>query len=176
MSKINNKHKCKIVFLALKSSPNRRRPTFKEPKRSIINEESNEPVLSENTEYEIKSFKDFKPIDSVDSVSGILNPVLNLPTQPKFSNLHENYEEEQAKSSPTQRNQHLSTSSISIKIEPHSPIKIKTTNDLIDPNQMSPNQYNSMQSPQNTYKFNGIYFNLTIFLLALNKIPFSLDV
>lgn len=120
------------------------------------------PPVSDNTESEFKNFKDFKPIDSVDSVSAILNPVFNLPTQPKFSDLKEHGEDEQAKSSPNQRNQHLSTSSISIKIEPHSPIKIKTTNDLVDSNCRSPLQLNTMHSPQNTYKFNGIY---SIFLL-----------
>ena len=158
-----------MFFIALKGSPSRKRLTFKEPKRSVINEEPTivnsptqlppppiPPALPE-PESNYKNLKDFKPIDSMDSVSGILNPSTSLINnhQPKFSNLNELNEDEYLK--PSQRSQHLSSSSISIKIEHHSPVKIKTTNDLIEPNQ-SPQITrirSPIESPNQPYRFNG---------------------
>lgn len=169
----------------LKGSPSRKRLTFREPQKKSVNETGTTTGSEAETTY--KNFKDFKPIDSMDSVSGALNPSMSFHGQPKFSNLNELNEEEYMP--PSQRNppnpqlqqhnqqrqqqqhhqhqhqpqqhqqQHLSANSISIKIETHSPIKIKTTNDLIDPQQTSSPQLTRIRtpigSPQAPYKFNG---------------------
>ncbi|CAF0920939.1 unnamed protein product [Brachionus calyciflorus] len=150
----------------LKGSPSRRKLTFREPKKSVINEESLPPPvpvsIRPDTETGYKNLKDFKPIDSMDSVSGILNPSASLQNQNKFTNISELIEDEQNTHQrielPKHQQHHLSSNSISIKIEHHSPVKIKTTNDLIDSNSKSPQITrirSPIESPVNNYKFNG---------------------
>jgi hypothetical protein len=120
------------------------------------------PMAHEQETSYSRNLTNFKPIDSMDSMAAILNPSASVHNQPKFSNLNELSEDEQPKSIQNQshRNQPLHTSSIAIKIETHSPVKIKPADDLVVTNQHQSTQITHIRSPIDSspkpaYRFNG---------------------